>query len=124
MGTISQEADKEIGIFLSNWWISVHKQLASTTGSAVLVGDEAPVDLLLSSEIGRRLARIAEAAESQRTWSQEIAQSILADCEAFEAWLNSAPFAHRTPEEFWNTPIGTMILRARLWAGQDRLMSV
>ncbi len=124
MATISAGAEKEIMALLASWWAAVNQQLAAATGNEVQIGPEAPLDLLFASEVGQRLARVAEAAENGANWSADRAQSILADCAAFEAWFNGTPITHRTPEEFWNTPVGYLILRARLWAGQDRLISL
>ncbi len=124
MSSISTNAEAQIKAYLANWWLAVNQQLAQATGNAVQIGLEAPLDVLLASEIGRRLERIAEAAEGLATWSPEAAQAILADCAAFEAWLNQSPIPHQTPEEFWNTPIGFMVLKARLWAELDRLTSL
>lgn len=124
MATISVIAENEIKAFLAGWWNAVNQQLEAATGNEVQIGKDVPLDLLLASEIGQRLVRIAAAAENQTPWSPERAQAILADCDAFEAWLNQMPAAHRTPEEFWNTPVGHMVLRARLWAEQDQLISL
>jgi hypothetical protein len=124
MATISAEAEIEIKVLLANWWNSVNQQLSTATGNAIQIGREAPVDLLFASEVGQRLVRIAAAAENGLPWSAEMAQAILADCLAFEAWFNQGPLTLRTPEEFWNTPVGYLILRARLWAEQDRLISL
>jgi hypothetical protein len=57
-------------------------------------------------------------------WTEKKAAEIVEDCEAFEAWLNGTPVTHRTPEEFWNTPVGFIVLQARLWAEKDRLISL
>ena len=124
MAAISVLAENGIKALLSSWWTAVNQQLATATGNEVQIGTQAPVDLLFASEIGQRLVRIAAAAENQTPWSPETAQAVLADCNAFEAWLNQTPVAHRTPEEFWNTPIGHMVLLARLWADQDQLISL
>ncbi len=124
MSIISANTEQQIKAYLANWWTSVNQQLGQATGNAVQLGQEAPVELLFASEIGQRLVRIAEAAERLLAWSPEAAQSILADCAAFEAWLNQSPIPHQTPEEFWNTPIGFMLLKARLWAELDRLTSL
>jgi hypothetical protein len=124
MYTISTAAEQEIKVLLVRWWTAVNRQLAQATGNAVQIGGEAPIDLLYASEIGQRLARIAAAAEGAIPWSPEMAQSIVADCDAFESWLNQTPITHRTPEEFWNTPVGYCVLQARLWAEQDRLISL
>ena len=124
MTTISTAAEKEIRALLTAWWAAINQQLSAVTGNAVQIGAEAPLDTLLTSEVGQRLARIAAASEGQVGWSAEAASAVLADCSAFEAWLTQAPVAHRTPEEFWNTPVGYMVLRARLWAEQDRLISL
>ena len=124
MATISAEAENEIKGYLTNWWITVNQQLSEATGNFIQIGQEAPVDLLYASEIGQRLIRIAEAAENRIPWSPEAAQAILADCSAFEAWQNQSPIAHQTPDEFWNTTVGYMVLNARLWAELDRLTSL
>ena len=124
MARISAEAENEIKALLASWWTAVNQQLAAATGNEVQIGPDAPVDLLFASEVGQRLARIAEAAENGVNWSADRTQAILADCAVFEAWLNGTPLTQRTPEEFWNTPVGYLILRARLWAGQDRLISL
>lgn len=124
MATISTATENEIKAYLAGWWISINQQLGAATGNAIQLGQEAPLDVLMASEIGQRLVRIAEAAEGLLEWSAERAQSILADCNAFEAWQNQAPITHRTPEEFWNTPVGYMLLKARLWAELDRLTSL
>lgn len=124
MATISVTAENEIKAFLTNWWTAVNQQLAAATGDAVQIGKDAPLELLFTSEIGQRLVRIAEAAENLMPWTPETAQSVLADCDAFEAWLNQTPVAHRTPDEFHNAPIGYLVLQARLWADQDQLISI
>lgn len=124
MSNISIAAENEIKAYLVKWWTAVNQQLSAATGNSIQIGTEAPVDVLLASEVGQRLVRIAEAAENLISWSPEAAQSILADCAAFEGWLNQSPIEHRTPEEFWNTPIGYMVLKARLWAELDRLTSL
>jgi hypothetical protein len=124
MAHISTIAENEIKAYLAAWWTAVNQQLGEATSSLVQIGEEVPLDMLMSSEVGQRLVRIAEAAENLIEWSAERAQSILADCTAFEAWQNQSPIAHRTPEEFWNTPVGYMVLKARLWAELDRLTSL
>ncbi len=124
MSDISAKAENEIRAYLGQWWTAINQQLGQVTGNSVQIGLEAPLDMLIASEIGQRLVRIAEAAEGLRVWSAEPAQAILADCTAFEAWLNQSPTAHQTPDEFWNTPIGFMVLKARLWAELDRLTSL
>ena len=124
MSNISATAEQQIRTFLARWWAAINQQLNQATGNTVQLEQEAPVDMLLGSEIGQRMVRIAEAAEGLISWSPEAAQSVLADCGAFEAWLNQSPIVHHTPEEFWNTPIGFMVLQARLWAELDRLTSL
>jgi hypothetical protein len=124
MSNISANAEQEIRAYLAKWWAGVNQQLGQATGNSIQIGLEAPLDMLFDSEIGQRLVRIAEAAEGLIAWSPELAQSILIDCGVFEAWLNQSPIAHHTPEEFWNTAIGFMVLKARLWAELDRLTSL
>jgi len=124
MSTISATAQNEIKAYLVKWWTAINQQLSEATANSVQLGPEAPVDMLFASDVGQRLVRIAEAAENLISWSPDTAQSILADCNAFETWLNQSPITHRTPEEFWNTPIGYMVLKARLWAELDRLASL
>jgi hypothetical protein len=124
MSSISATAEQHIRAYLGKWWVAINQQLSQATGNSVQLGREAPLDMLLASEIGQCLVRIAEAAEGLISWSPEAAQSTLADCGAFEAWLNQSPIVHHTPEEFWNTPIGFMVLKARLWAELDRLTSL
>ncbi len=124
MSDISAKAENEIRAYLVQWWTAVRQQLGQATGNSVQIGQEAPLEVLMASDIGQRLVRIAEAAEGLRAWSAEAAQAILGDCAAFEAWLNQSPITHQTPDEFWNTPIGFMVLRARLWAELDRLTSL
>jgi len=132
MARISATAEQEIKTLLVNWWTAVNTQLAAATGATVQIG-EAPVDLLLGSEIGQRLVRIAEVAESidaaeakqeSYPWSEELAGQILADCEAVETWLNQGPVFHKTPDAFWTSPVGFMILRAKVWANQDQLITL
>lgn len=132
MARISRTAEHEIKTLLVNWWTAVNTQLAAVTGAAVQIG-EAPVDLLLGSEIGRRLVRIAEVAEAldaaetrqeALSWTEKRAAQILEDCEAIETWLNQGPVFHKTPEAFWTSPVGFMILRAKVWANQDQLITL
>ena len=132
MARISAAAEQEIKTLLVNWWTAVNTQLAAATGAAVQIG-YAPVDLLFGSEIGQRMVRIAEvaaavdAAEAKGeayAWSERKAARILEDCEAVEAWLNQGPFVHKTPEAFWTSPVGFMILRAKVWANQDQLITL
>ncbi len=123
MEAISRAAETEIKKLLESWWTAVNQQLSVVTGSTVQIG-EAPVDMLYASEIGQRLAHIAEAAEGLLPWSDEAARQTVEDCHAFEIWLNQTPITHKTPEEFWATPVGYMVLRAQIWAGRDRLISL
>jgi hypothetical protein len=124
MSIISETAENEIKALLASWWTAINQQLAAATGNEIQIGKDVPLELLFASEIGQCLVRIAEAAENQMPWSPDTAQAVLADCDVFEAWLNQTPVAHRTPEEFWNTPIGYLVLQARLWADQDQLISL
>jgi hypothetical protein len=132
MERISAATETEIKTLLVSWWTAVNTQLAAVTASAVQIG-EAPVDLLLDSEIGQRLVRIAalavdidraEAAGLGFPWSGELASQILEDCEKVEAWLNQGAVIHSTPEAFWASPVGYKILRARVWANQDQLITL
>ena len=123
MTKINQAAEMEIKQLLEGWWAAVRSQLAVVTGAAVQIG-AAQVDLLYQSEIGQRLVRIAAAADGQMAWSAEVARAILEDCRAFETWINQSPITQRMPQEFWTTPVGFRVLRARVWAAQDRLISL
>ena len=132
MSGISAKAEEEIKTILVDWWTAVNTQLAAATGEAVQIG-EAPVDLLLGSGIGQRLARIAEVAEAVEEaesrlriypWSEDQAAQTLEDCDAVETWLNQGPFSHKTPEAFWATPVGFMLLRAKVWANHDQLITL
>ena len=132
MTRITSTAEQEIKMLLVNWWTAVNTQLAAATGATIQIG-KAPVGLLFGSEIGRRLVRIAEVAEaveaaeaSQDTypWTADRAVQILADCEAVETWLNQGPFVHKTPDAFWTSPVGYMILCAKVWANQDQLITL
>jgi hypothetical protein len=132
MARISAKAEEEIRTLLVDWWTAVNAQLAAATGAAVQIGD-APVELLLESEIGQRLARIAGVAETVEEaesrlrmypWSEDMAAQTLEDCEVVEAWLNQGPFSHKTPEAFWTTPVGFMLLRAKVWANHDQLITL
>lgn len=132
MARISTTAEQEIKTLLVNWWTAVNTQLAAATGATIQIG-EAPVDLLFGSEIGQRLARIAEVAEAiaaaeakkeALSWSEDSAGQILANCEAVETWLNQGPLFHRIPDAFWASSVGFMLLRAKVWANQDQLITL
>ena len=132
MARISATAEQEIKTLLVNWWTAVNTQLAAATGATVQIG-EAPVELLLGSEIGQRLVRISEIAEAivaaeakqeAYVWSEDLSNQILADCEAVETWLNQGPIFHKTPDAFWASPVGFMILSAKVWANQDQLITL
>jgi hypothetical protein len=132
MTRISATAELEIKTLLVNWWTAVNTQLAAATGATIQIG-EAPVDLLFGSEIGQRLVRIARVAEAvtaaearQETypWTEKRAVQTLEDCEAVETWLNQGPVFHKTPDAFWTSPVGFMILRAKVWANQDQLITL
>lgn len=132
MAQISTTAELEIKTLLVDWWTSVNTQLLAATGAAVQIGN-APVDLLFESEIGQRLVRIAGIAEAielaeknqaNYPWSEDLASQVLEDCEAVEAWLNQGPIFHQTPDAFWTRPVGYMILRARVWANRDQLITL
>lgn len=132
MARISTTAEQEIKTLLVNWWTAVNTQLAAVTGAAIQIG-QAPVELLFGSEIGQRLVRIAEVAEAIAAaeanleaypWSAERANQIMEDCEAVEAWLNQGTVFHKTPDAFWTSPVGFMILCAKVWANQDQLITL
>jgi hypothetical protein len=123
MAQIRTESEQAIKTLLVNWWTSVNQQLAAATGQTVQIGD-APVDVLYHSEVGTRLQRIAAAGEGSVSWSKPKAAAIISDCDFFEAWLINTPFMSKTPEEFWKTPVGYIVLNARLWAENDELISV
>ena len=128
MARISTSSELEIKTLLVNWWTAVNTQLAAVTGAAVQIGN-APVDVLYTSEIGRRLVRIAELAEAITVaenrreaypWYEERAAQILEDCEIVESWLGN----HTHQDAFWTSPVGFMILRAKVWAHQDQLITL
>jgi hypothetical protein len=132
MAGISATAQQAVQTLLVNWWTAVNTQLAAATGATVQIG-EAPVDLLLGSEIGQRLARIAAVAEALDTaeakqeafpWAAERSAQIMEDCAAVETWLNQGPVFHKTPDAFWTSPVGFMVLRAKVWANQDLLITL
>lgn len=132
MAQISAVTEQEIKTLLVNWWTAVNTQLAAATGETIQIG-EAPLDLLFGSEIGQRLVRIAQVAEAVAVaesaqesypWSEELAAQTLADCEAVETWLNQGPVFHKTPDAFWSSPVGFMILSAKVWAKQDQLITL
>jgi hypothetical protein len=132
MMQIRGSSEQEIKTLLTNWWQAVNNQLAAATGSSVQIGD-APVNVLYDSEIGQRLQRIAQVSEAidaaeakdrSHPWKPELAKQIREDCEVVEAWLNQGPVFHRTPEEFYASPVGFMILRAKVWAHQDQLITL
>jgi hypothetical protein len=123
MTQISRQAESDIKELLANWWQAVTQQIRRATSQEFLLGN-AQVDALYLSEIGQTLVRIAQAAEGLLEWSEKSAAQIQTDCDAFEAWLNQSPIAHKTPEEFWSTPVGFMVIQARSWAAQDKLLSM
>ncbi len=132
MAQISTTAQLAIKTLLVDWWTAVNTQLAAATGAAVQIG-EAPVDVLFGSEIGQRLVRIAGVAEAieraeknqqDYPWTEKRARQVQEDCEAVEAWLNQGPVFHKTPDAFWTRPVGYMILRARVWANKDQLITL
>ena len=122
MAQISEKAEKAIKYLLVSWWTAVNNQLVVVTAGAVTIG-EPDVDDLFESEIGLRMMRIAEAAEGQLEWDPQTAWNLLEDCRLFEKWLVQTPLTTKTPEEFWITPVGFMLLCARLWAEHDQLIS-
>ncbi len=128
MARISTSAEMEIKALLVNWWAAVNTQLAAVTGATIQIGN-APVDVLFTSEIGQRLVRIAELAEAITVaenrhetlpWQSERAAQILEDCETVETWLGN----HKNQDTFWTSPVGFMILRAKVWAHQDQLITL
>lgn len=132
MTRISTAAEQEIKTLLVNWWTAVNAQLTAVTGASVQIG-LAPVDLLYGSEIGQRLVRIAEVAEAIAAaeaagetllWSEELASQVLEDCTSVETWLNQGSVFHKTPDAFWASPVGYMILCANVWANQDQLITL
>jgi hypothetical protein len=132
MARISAAAQQAITALLVDWWTAVNTQLCAATGASVQIG-AAPVDLLMASEIGQRLVRIAavaealEAAEARQEalpLADELAGQMLEDCAAVEAWLNQGPVSHKTPDAFYTSPVGFMILRAKVWANEDRLITL
>ncbi len=132
MAQISTTAQLAIKTLLVGWWTAVNTQLAAATGAAVQIG-EAPVDVLFGSEIGQRLVRIAGVAEAieqaeksqgDYPWTEKRARQVQEDCEAVEAWLNQGPVFQKTPDAFWTSPVGYMILRARVWANKDQLITL
>ncbi len=132
MAQVSGTAEQEIRNLLQNWWLAVNAQLAAATGAAVQIGD-APLDLLLASEIGQRLTRIAavaeelaaaEARQAMLPWSANLAGQVLEDCRFVENWLNQGPVFQRMPDDFWASPVGYRILAAKVWASQDRLITL
>jgi hypothetical protein len=129
---ISTPAEQDIKTLLTDWWLAVNAQLAVVTGASVQIGD-APIDLLYGSEIGQRLARIAavaeciQAAETRHDvypWDATLSAQILDDCRFVETWLSQGPIFHRTPDEFWASPVGFRILIAKVWANQDQLITL
>lgn len=121
MAQISRQAESDIKNLLASWWQAVTQQIRRATSQGIQLGDT-QVEALYVSEIGQRLVHIAQAAEGLLEWSEITAAQIQADCDAFEAWLNQSPIAHKTPAEFWSTPVGFTVIQARAWAAKDRLM--
>ncbi len=132
MARISTSAELAIKKLLVEWWTAVNAQLVEATGAAVQIG-EAPVELLFGSEVGQRLVRIAAVAEAiergekaraDYPWSDKLARQVLEDCQAVETWLNQGSVFHKTPDAFWTGAVGYMILRAKVWANKDQLITL
>lgn len=123
MAQISEKAEKAIKTLLESWWAAVNEQIDAATGAAVRIG-EAPMDILFASEVGQRMVRIAQAAEGLLEWDPDTAWRIFEDCNDTEKWLTKTPIIQKTPQEFWSTPVGFMLLCARVWAEHDRLISL
>ncbi len=121
---LSSIAENEIRKFLIKWWTAVNQQLQTATQNQVQLQQAAPIDQLLASDLGQALLRIVEIADTQPLWSQTTAKAILADAEKVEAWLFQTSFTQHPSESFWNTSVGFYLLSARLWAEQDRLVSL
>ncbi len=122
--TINPITENEIKLFFTKWWNTTNQQLQLVTLGQIQIQADPPLDLLLSSPIGLALLHLAETTENQPLWSQTEARIILSECETVQSWINQTTFAQQTPDTFWQTPIGYLILNARLWAEQDRLVSL
>ena len=121
---ISPTIEHEIQLFFTSWWNTTNQQLQTATQGQIQIQADPPIGIFLSSPLGLALLHIAETTENQPPWSQAEARLILANCDTVQSWINRTTFTQQTPDAFWQTPIGYLILNARLWAEQDRLVSL
>ena len=110
---ISLSTEHEIKLFFNKWWQITNQQLQTVTQGQIQIQNDPPLDILLASPIGLALLRIAETTENQPLWSQAEAKAILADCDTLQSWINQTTFSQQTPDAFWRTPLGYLILGAR-----------
>ena len=112
MAAISHAAESEIKKLLVSWWTAVNQQLSVVTGASVQIGD-APIELLVASEIGQRLVRIALLLKA--FWPGRIKRGPESNDAARSKNGSTGPHHPQDPEEFLGHG-GYMVLCAQVWA--------
>jgi len=86
----------------------------------------ANVDWLRASQPARVLQEIAAAAEGLVSWTEDLAQQVNDHCNDIDGLIFSG--WDEVPDvmmwAWWQTGVGQIVLRARVWAARDELISL
>lgn len=112
----SPQTTSLVNDFLSDWYDFLIQKVIATTGE--LLRPKLTIEEFHQMDIGRNFDIVAFAAEGLYDWNRTTADEVvICICNLFDILFASPCLNnYEPPHEFYQIPIGNLILRARLWA--------
>jgi len=116
MNNLSEQTTKIVDDFYRNWFNHVNQLVKVTT--LELLRPKIKFNQLRHMEFGSNLDMIAYAAEGLYDWDDNTSDEVFCCIQDFCENLFATPysFSYQIPSDFYQSPIGNLVLMARLWA--------
>jgi hypothetical protein len=125
MPQISEQSERAIKEFLQFWWADLTWKAHETVAGAqlpLLTPDE-----LYHQLLGHTLRQIAAAAEGLLPNDDDLRGEVYEGVQQLCEWMwarPDMPNSYHIPAEWWQSPIGSLAMRAYVWAAKDTLISL
>lgn len=116
MNNLSEQTTKIVDDFYRNWFNHVNQLVKVTT--LELLRPKIKFNQLRHMEFGENLDFIASTAEGLYDWDTDTADEVICGIQDLCENLFATPFSfsYQIPSDFYQTPMGNLVLMARFWA--------
>lgn len=125
MAQISEQSERTIKAFLVEWWADLTWKVHETVAGAQLP-PQTP-EQLYNQLLGHTLRDLAAAAEGLLPDDDDLREEIYEGCQQLCEWMwarPGMPAHYHIPAEWWESPMGSIVFRAYVWAGKDELITM